>query len=94
MAFHMCVCVCVCVCVILLSWKKEWNDAIFSNMDGPGDYHIKWSKSDTDKYHIILLVGRISKKFTYLQKRNRPTDIANKLMVTKGEGEDELGVWD
>ena len=45
-----CVCVCVCVCNgILLSHKKEWNDAICSNMDGPRDYHTKWSKSDREK---------------------------------------------
>ena len=25
--------------VILLSHKKEWNNAICSNMDGTGDYH-------------------------------------------------------
>ena len=31
---------------ILLSHKKEWNYAICSNMDGPRDYHTKWSKSD------------------------------------------------
>ena len=31
---------------ILLSHKKEWNIAICSNMDGPRDYHTKWSKSD------------------------------------------------
>ena len=44
------VCVCVCVCNgILLSHKKEWNDAICSNMDGPRDYHTKWSKSDREK---------------------------------------------
>ena len=24
--------------------KKEWNDAICSNMDGPKEYHPKWSK--------------------------------------------------
>ena len=29
---------------ILLSHKKEWNNAIFSNMDGSRDYHTKWSK--------------------------------------------------
>ena len=29
--------------------KKEWNNAICSNMDGPGDYHTKWSKSDTER---------------------------------------------
>ena len=28
------------------SHKKEWNNAIYSNMDGPRGYHTKWSKSD------------------------------------------------
>ena len=37
--------------------KKEWNNAICSNMDGPGDDHTKWSKSDRkDKYHMISLI--------------------------------------
>ena len=31
---------------ILLSHKKRMNNAICSNMDGPRDYHAKWSKSD------------------------------------------------
>ena len=31
---------------ILLSHKKEWNNATCSNMDGPRNYHTKWSKSD------------------------------------------------
>ena len=35
---------------ILLSHEKEWNNAFCSNMDGPRDYHIKWSKSDKDLY--------------------------------------------
>ena len=26
--------------------KKGWNNAICSNMDRPGNYHTKWSKSD------------------------------------------------
>ena len=30
---------------ILLSHKKEQINAIFSNTDGPRDYHTKWSKS-------------------------------------------------
>ena len=25
--------------------RKEWNNAIYSNTDGPRDYHIKWGKS-------------------------------------------------
>ena len=34
---------------MLLSHKKEWNNAIWSNMDGPRDYHTKWSKSDRER---------------------------------------------
>ena len=34
---------------ILLSHKKEWNNAICSNMDGPRDYHTKRSKSDRER---------------------------------------------
>ena len=33
---------------ILLSHKKEWNNAIW-NMDGPRDYHTKWSKPDRER---------------------------------------------
>ena len=68
-------------------------------MDGPRDCHTKWSKPGRDKYHIISLIYGILKKdtnkWTYLQNRNRLTDIENKLMVTKGErsGRDKLEVW-
>ena len=33
---------------ILFSDKKEWNNAICSNMDGPRDYPTKWSKSEKE----------------------------------------------
>ena len=42
---------------ILLSHKKEWNNAIHSNTDGPRDYHAKWSKSEKYKYMIALIYG-------------------------------------
>ena len=29
--------------------KKEWNNAICHNMDGPRDYHTKWNKSDRER---------------------------------------------
>ena len=38
-----------------LSHKKEWNNAICSNMNGSGDYHTKLSKSDKDKHDIIYM---------------------------------------
>ena len=34
---------------ILLSHKKELNDAICSNMDGHRDCHTEWSKSDRER---------------------------------------------
>ena len=40
---------------MLLSHKIEWNNAICSNMDGPRDYHTKWSKPEKDKYPMIPL---------------------------------------
>ena len=104
---YICVCVCVCIYIyiyiyiydgILLSHIKEWNNAICSNMDGPRDYPIKWSKSEKDKYYMISLICGIKKsyKWTYLQNRNRLTDIENKLRLPTGKegGRDKLGVWE
>ena len=42
---------------ILLSHKKDWINSVCSNIDGPRNYHIKWSKSDKDKYYISLIYG-------------------------------------
>ena len=50
-------CVCVCVCNrILLSHKKEWNLAIWDNMDGPKGYYAKWNKKDKEKYGTVSLI--------------------------------------
>ena len=49
---------------ILLGHKKEWNNAVCSNMDEPRDYHTMWSKPDKDKHHVILLIFGIWKKDT------------------------------
>ena len=75
---------------ILLSHKKEWNNAIYSNMDGPRDHHIKWSKSDRERQILYdsTYVWNLKRwyKWTYLQNRTRLMDIENKLMVTKESG--------
>ena len=69
-------------------------------MDGPRDYHTKWNKSDRERQmpYGIANMQNLKEwyKSTYLQNRNRLTDIENKFMVTKGEvvGRDKLGVWD
>ena len=71
--------------------------AICSNMNGPRDYHIKWGNPDR-KRQISYDIAYIYKlkniyKWIYLENRNKPIDIENKLVVTKGEVGDKLGVW-
>ena len=58
---------------ILLNHKKDWNKAIWSNMDGPKDYHSKWSESEKDKYNMISFTCGIKKwcKWTYEKNRLR-----------------------
>ena len=34
---------------ILLSFKKELNNTIYSNMDATRNYHTKWSKSEKER---------------------------------------------
>ena len=65
-------------------------------MDGPGDFHAKWSKSDKDKY-MILLLCELFKKMVQIYLQNRLTDLEKELMATRGERwgmRNSLGVWD
>ena len=49
-------------------------------MDGPRNYHMKWSVLERQMLYDDLY------KWTYLKSRNRLTDKKrNKLMVTKGD---------
>ena len=71
-----------------LAIKKEQNNSICSNMDGPRDCHTEWSKSDRERQisYAIAYIWNIKKgyKWTYLQNNNRVTDVKYKLMVTGG----------
>ena len=51
---------------ILLSHKKEWNNAICSNMDRPRDYHTKWGKPDRERQipYDITYMWNLKKKDT------------------------------
>ena len=40
---------------ILLSHKKELNNAICSNMDGPRNNYTKWCQTEKEKYHMRSL---------------------------------------
>ena len=48
-------------------------------------YHIKWSKPEKKKTNITYVDSKIRHKWTYLQSRNRLTDIQARLVVAKGE---------
>ena len=67
---------------------KKWNNAICSNMDGPRDCHTEWSKSDREGQILydIAYMWNLKKwyRWTYLQNRNRVTDVKNKCIITRG----------
>ena len=65
---------------------KKQNNAICSNMNGHGVYHIKWSRSDNANAIWYHLMGNLKKKngtneLTY----KTVTDSEDKLMATKEE---------
>ena len=59
---------------ILLSHKKEWHNAICSNMDGSRDSHTEWSKSEQEKqipYDIMYIWNLIyGTNETFRRKEN------------------------
>ena len=83
---------------ILLSHKKEWNNAICSNMDATRDDHTKWSKSERERqipYDITYMWNlKYGTNEPIYETETDSTDIENTLVITKGEGErDGRGVW-
>ena len=68
-------------------FKKKWNNVICSNMNGPRNYHTKWSKSEEERQ--IPFTCEISNIYMYtnefIYKTWRFTEIENKIMVTKGK---------
>ena len=75
---------------ILLSHKKERNNAICRNMNGPRAYHTKWIKSGRERQisYDITYMWNLKKwyKWVNLPNRNWVTDVENKLIVTRGMG--------
>ena len=65
--------------------QKGWNNAICSNMDGTRGYHTKWSKSERQiPYNITYMWNlKMWHKWTYLQNKNRLTDIESRLVAAK-----------
>ena len=74
---------------ILLNHKKEQNNAICGNMDGPRDYHTKWNKSERERqipYDVTYMWNLKYDTNELLWNRNRLTDIENRLVVAKWDG--------
>ena len=59
-------------------------------MDGPRDYHMKWSKSEKERqtsYDISYMWNlKYDTKWTYLRKGNRFTDNRTHLWLPRGRG--------
>ena len=71
---------------ILLSRKKEWNNATCSNEDGPRDCHTLWSYMWNLKYDTMNIP--MKPKQNHRQRENRP-------VVADGDnwGRDGAGGW-
>ena len=60
-------------------------------VDGPRDYHIKWSKSEREIniwYHLYM-EPKIWLKWSYFQNGNRFTDLENNLWLPEGKEREE-----
>ena len=70
---------------ILLSHKKELNNAICSNMDGPRGSHNKQSQKEKDKYGITHM-WNLKYDTIDIYKTESDSDIENRLVLAEGEG--------
>ena len=75
----------------LLSHKKEWNNA--SNVDGPRNYHTKWSKSERERQIPYNITYTWNLKYDtnehICETETRLTETENTFVVAKGEGAGE-----
>ena len=76
---------------ILLSHKKEWIWVNSVEVDEPRACCTEWSMSEREKQisYITTYMWNLEKWYwwTYLQGRNRDTDVENELVNTAGIGE-------
>ena len=52
---------------VLFSHEKEWNNAFCSNMDGPRDYHTKWSESERERQTPYIITYMRNLKYNINQ---------------------------
>ena len=85
---------------ILFSHKQEWNNAICSNMEGPRDYHTKWSKSDSKRqisYDITYMWNLKMIQMNLFTKQKQTHSLRKQAYgykKGKGGGRNKLGGWD
>ena len=77
--------------------KKEWNNAIYRNMDGSEDYHTKWSKTKERQISYNIAYKWNLKKGTneliYKIERESQTKKTNLWLPKERQEKDKLGVW-
>ena len=74
---------------ILLSHKKEYNNAVCSYMDMPRNYYTKWTKSEREReipYDITCIWTLKYDTNRLIYKTETDSDIENRPVVAKGEG--------
>ena len=71
--------------------KKGWNNAICSNMDRPGNYHTKWSKSDKVRqiYDIAYMWNLKDNTNELIYKRETDSQTQKTNLWLQGEGRGE-----
>ena len=66
---------------LLLSHKREWNLAIYNNVDEPKEYHAKWNvrqrKTNTMELHLYV-ESRKTKQMNKYNKTETVIDTKNK----------------
>ena len=43
--------------ILVSHTHKKWNNAIYISVDGPRDYHTKWSKSERERQITYVYVN-------------------------------------
>ena len=67
--------------------KKEWNLAIFDNMDGLRGYYAKWNKSNREKQipYDLYVESEKQNKLMNITEQTRLIDAKNKQVVARGK---------
>ena len=67
--------------------KKEWNLAIFDNMDGVRGYYAKWNKSNREKQipYDLYVESEKQNKLMNITEQTRLIDAKNKQVVARGK---------